>query len=356
MNLIDPAEHLRLLRLLDANANRASEGMRAVEDYVRFVLEDRGLAEQFKRLRHDFAALLDACLADSFQARDVPGDVGRTVEGPGEYVRESLPDVALANAKRVEQALRCLEEYVKLLDAGAARRFEALRYRAYGLHQSLEQVRAAQQQLGERRVQVLIDARESPEALETLARELVEAGAGVLQLREKRLDDRELLQRARVVRRVTLGTPTMFVMNDRVDLARAVEADGVHLGQEDLPVAEARRMLGPGKCIGVSTHNLEQAFTAVRDGANYLGCGPTFPSATKSFEAFAGLDFLSQVAQQIALPAFAIGGIGLENLDQVLAAGFHRVAVSHAVLAASKPGEVVRELNRRLLVNGSRSE
>lgn len=356
MKPLDPSEHLHLLRLLDANANRAAEGMRAVEDYLRFVAGDRNLAEESKRLRHDFAALWKLCAPQTAEARDVPGDVGRTVEGPGEYVRVSLGDVAQANAKRVEQALRCLEEYAKLLDAGAARRFESLRYRAYGLHQGMERLRDSRRQLADRRLQVLIDGRESAEMLKSFVTELVAAGAGVVQLREKRLSDRELFERARIVRACTLGSQTLFVMNDRPDIAQMVDADGVHVGQDDLPVAEARRIVGPGKLLGVSTHSRDQALAAVRDGASYLGCGPTFPSTTKSFDSFPGLEFLREVAQEIGLPAFAIGGINTRNLDRVLETGIQRVAVSQAVAGAPSPGEVVRELNRRLLVNGSATE
>jgi thiamine-phosphate pyrophosphorylase len=170
----------------------------------------------------------------------------------------------------------------------------------------------------------------------------------MLQLRSKRLNDRDLLERAHALRQITAGTSTLFIMNDRADLAALSRADGVHVGQDELSVKDTRAIVGPEMLIGVSTHSIEQARRAVLHGANYLGCGPTFPSTTKAFQEFPGLDFLKQVAQEISLPAFAIGGITEENLPAVKAAGFRRVAVSGALRNVIDPAAAVRELILRL--------
>jgi thiamine-phosphate pyrophosphorylase len=137
-------------------------------------------------------------------------------------------------------------------------------------------------------------------------------------------------------------------MNDRPDLALAVGAHGVHLGQEDMPANLARRLLGPRRLIGVSTHSIEQARTAVLQGASYLGVGPVFESRTKSFDIYPGLDLVSTVAAEIRLPAFAIGGIDLTRLPLLMACGMPRVAVSSAVWQAASPAEVCREFMRQL--------
>src|SRR5205823_5073266 len=112
----------------------------------------------------------------------------------------------------------------------------------------------------------------------------------------KSLSDRQLLERARQVRRWTRAAGVLFIMNDRPDIARLAEADGVHVGQDELPVKEVRRIVGPDVLVGVSTHNLDQVRQAILDGANYLGVGPTFPSGTKSFDEFPGRHFVRQVA------------------------------------------------------------
>jgi thiamine-phosphate pyrophosphorylase len=131
-------------------------------------------------------------------------------------------------------------------------------------------------------------------------------------------------------------------VNDRPDIAVLSQADGVHVGQEELEVRDARRIIGPDRLVGVSTHSIEQACQAVSDGADYIGCGPTFPSGTKDFDHFPGLDFLRQVAAEISLPAFAIGGITLDNLSQVLHTGFARIAVSGAITNSADPPAHVR--------------
>lgn len=170
----------------------------------------------------------------------------------------------------------------------------------------------------------------------------------MIQLRDKVLDDRRLLRRARVLREITAKYGILFIMNDRSDLALLSDADGVHLGQREIPVSDARRILGPTRLIGVSTHRKEQAEAAILAGADYLGVGPIFPSTTKSFTEYPGLTYLSEVAGQLAQPAFAIGGITEENLPQVWAAGGRRVAVASAITESDQP-IAVAEAFRSLL-------
>src|SRR5205807_346035 len=158
--------------------------------------------------------------------------------------------------------------------------------------------------------------------------EAADGGTQVVQLREKRLDDRELLERARDVRRWTRKVGVLFIVNDRPDIARLAEADGVHLGQDDLRIREARRILGPDALIGVSTHNLEQVRRAVLEGASYIGVGPAFASSTKAFEELAGLEFVRAATAETSLPAFVLGGVTTTNVAEVVAAGGRRVAVS----------------------------
>ncbi len=164
---------------------------------------------------------------------------------------------------------------------------------------------------------------------------LADAEVGAIQLRDKRLSKIELRQRGQAAIELieSHSARPLFIVNDSVELAAELNADGVHLGQDDADPTDARSTLGADKLIGVSTHNLQQASAAVSAGADYLGAGPTFPSNTKSFDQFPGLAFLRQVAA-IEKPIFAIGGISAENLDQVLQTGIRRVAVSDAIVGA----------------------
>src|SRR5262249_52351123 len=155
---------------------------------------------------------------------------------------------------------------------------------------------------------VLASSNQCRTSLTGAVREALDGGAQIIQLREKHSDDRTLLALARDVRRLTKKAGALFIMNDRPDLALLAEADGVHLGQDDLSIRDARRVLGSQALIGVSTHDLDQVRRAVLEGADYIGVGPTFSSSTKSFPALAGLDFVRQATAETSLPAFVLGG------------------------------------------------
>jgi thiamine-phosphate pyrophosphorylase len=346
---VPPCDDARLWRILDANRNRCLEGLRVVEDHVRFAREDRHLTAQCKQLRHDVVQTLATLLPAALHAaRETAHDVGCTVETDAEYTRADLHAVLGANWQRVHQALRSLEEHAKVISPGLSRQLETLRYRAYSLERALTILHDSAQRLAGAQLYVLIDGGSSADAFGQLVEQLCVGGADVLQLRDKGLPDRVLLERARLLRELTRRHGVLFVMNDRVDLALLAEADGVHLGQDEVAAQDARRVLGCHALIGISTHSIEQARQAVLAGANYLGCGPTFASRTKAFAHFPGVPFLRQVADDIQLPAFAIGGVELGNVAQVVAAGFARVAVSQAVVADPEPARAARQLRAAL--------
>ncbi|HVK08196.1 MAG TPA: thiamine phosphate synthase [Gemmataceae bacterium] len=338
LDLRDPADHVNAARVVDANANRAREALRVLDDYCRFVLDDALLTEEVKATRHALVEILNRVPAGVLiEARDTAGDVGTGITAAGEMVRGSPAEVARVNLKRLQEALRSLEEFGKLLSADLAAGFEAVRYRAYTLERTLSTGGAARERLAGSKLYVLLTGKACTAALDWTIREAADGGADIFQLREKDLTDRELIERARHVRRWTRETRTLFIMNDRPDIARLVEADGVHLGQDDMSVRDARRVLGPGPLIGVSTHTPEQVRRAVLDGASYIGVGPVFPSSTKAFARLAGREFIQEAAALTTLPAFAIGGINLETIVRAVAAGARRVAVSAVVCTSENP-------------------
>jgi thiamine-phosphate pyrophosphorylase len=348
--LHDVAEEVDTGRILDANANRAREALRVLEDHCRFVRADAGLSAQLKQLRHDLAQALGLLPASLLLAgRDTLHDVGTPISTAEEWQRPSLAAVVQANAKRLQEALRSLEEHGKILSIEFAQQIEKIRYHSYTLERALVRGNAARQRLADAHLCVLVTDSLCRHSLVGTVKEAILGGAQLIQLREKNIDDRTLLARARDVREVTRSAGALFIVNDRPDIARIVDADGVHLGQDDLPIQEARRILGPDALIGVSTHSIEQVRRAVLEGADYLGVGPTFPSQTKAFAAFAGLDFVKQAMAETSLPAFAIGGIHGDNVAQVRAAGAQRIAVSHAVCAAGDPRGVAQKLRQALL-------
>lgn len=340
-------------RAIDASANRAGEALRVVEDVVRFVLDDARLTSLAKDLRHELATVLAAePLRHRAALRDVAGDVGAGLEAAVALKRATPADLVAANAARAAQALRSLAECAAVVAPESAPGFERLRYRLYGLERGALTAVRARDRLAGVSLCVLVDGRPDEAAFDALVEELLGAGVRMLQIRDKALDLPALVGRVQralgIARRHDPEHPAVIIVNDRVDVAAAVGADGAHAGAHDLPTPLARRVLGPDALLGRTAHDLVEARTAVGQGADYLGVGPCFPSATKSFAAFAPQDFLRTVAGETSLPVFAIGGITLERLDAVAALGITRVAVASAVTGAADPAAAARAFLDRL--------
>ena len=336
-------------RIIDASFNRAMEGLRVVEECTRMHLNDRMLSTTLKQNRHRLAEAIGAIPSEQLLiCRDILHDVGTTVQTDSEYQRQNIDSIVRANFARVLQSLRSIEEYSKLVAPEISSNVEAIRYQTYSMEKTIVNVLHSSEDLGSASVYVLIDRRESVAAFKKLVADLIEAEVDLIQLRDKRLEDRELVEVGRWLTDVTRETSTRWIMNDRADLAVLCDADGVHVGQTDIDVPAARKIVGVEKIVGVSTHNFEQAQQAVLNGANYIGVGPVFPSRTKSFEEFATQEFVAQVMSEISLPSFAIGGINLENVGRLIEAGVSRIAVSGAVLNAESPALAARELKLKL--------
>jgi thiamine-phosphate pyrophosphorylase len=342
-----PMETQSLARIIDANYNRAREALRVVEDYCRFVLNDAYLQREWRQIRHQLSEILARSGLALLAARDTPGDVG-TPAGSETSPRHSFRAVVRANASRVQEALRTLEEYLRLRQADLSAQLAALRYRTYTLEKATLGMEASQEALANARLCVIITGALCVRPLEWTVKEALAGGADIIQLREKSLPDREWLLRAELLRRWTAEARALFIVNDRPDIARLAGADGVHVGQDDLPLPRVRRLVGAEFVIGVSTHNLEQLRQAITDGASYVGVGPVFTTSTKPVSELAGLEYVRQAAAETALPAFAIGGITPANVEQVVQAGLNRVAVSSVVCRAENPRAIVQEIRRVL--------
>lgn len=322
-----------VLRAIDANANRVAEALRAIEDVLRFEIEDRFLTQQTKNLRHQIATIILAAAptSDRLGVRDTPHDLGTHIKADDEMSRLDFRSLVEANFQRAKQSLRSLEEHFKLRCQRTAAEMERLRYQSYTLEKQIADTWLGQTRMKHVTIYVLLDGDVDERVFEMRLQSLVQAGVDAVQLRSKRLDDRRLLQRCRQLVELVSGSRVLTFVNDRPDLARLSRASGVHLGQHDLPVHEARRILHPSQLIGVSTHSWEEAASAVQAGANYLGIGPVFPSRTKHFDQFVDAAMLRKICHEISLPVLAIGGISLANVAQVAACGASRIAVGAAM-------------------------
>lgn len=181
-----------------------------------------------------------------------------------------------------------------------------------------------------------------------IARKTISAGADILQLRAKSCSDRRILKIGRAIKNLVRKSKVLFVLNDRADLARIIDADGLHLGQEDLPVKDARNILDNNKIIGLSTHSVEEAKEAERQKADYIAVGPIFPTATKPQSIALTPSIIRKIKDKVKIPFVAVGGINLDNLDQVLTCGAQRVAVCRAIITAKDVSATTKEFRQRL--------
>ena len=325
-----PSMQPALYRILDANLDRAREGLRVIEEWCRFGLNDIALTEQCKHWRHELAQWHQSELR---AARNTPDDPGTALTHPQEAVRSSVEQVLQVNFVRVEEALRVLEEYGKVYRSDLAIAAKQMRYQVYTLESRL---------LSAHRRQMLESARlyliTSPsDALFSTIESALQGGAMLVQYRDKETDDSTRLKNAQKLRQLCREYGALFIVNDRVDLAIAVDADGVHLGQEDLPIEWARQMLGQHKIIGRSTHNAEELDRAVAEGADYIGVGPVYETPTKAGRPAAGLDYVRYAAEHCSIPWYAIGGIDTQNIHEVLSAGAERVSIVRAIMQSDQP-------------------
>ncbi|MDX2115836.1 MAG: thiamine phosphate synthase [Planctomycetota bacterium] len=350
-------------RIIDANANRAREALRVLEDAARFLLGSRALSETLKTIRHELATTLARMPGGEgvgLAHRDTPRDVGTDISVATEYRRAGVRDVVLAAGKRLTEALRSIEEYAKALPELSsargdslspedfARAVEQMRYRAYSVERRLL-LALGTGRGGQWRLCLLVTESLCAAAGHgwlDVAIAAVQNGADCVQLRERGLADRELASRAARLVETVKPLGASVVVNDRADIAVATGADGVHLGQTDLPVHQARKITGFELLVGVSTGNLREAEHALRDGADYCGVGPMFASTTKSKNVIAGPMYLMEYLRHDPPmpPHLAIGGITPENVVEVVAAGARGVAVSGAICGAGNPGAAARAI------------
>lgn len=341
-------------RMIDANLNRAREAIRTLEDAARFAWNDAGLSAEAKSLRHalqDAVAPLSA--ARLAAARDVAGDAGTALEGANEYARTGPSSVAQAAGKRLTEALRVVEEAAKSVDPAVARAVERLRYRAYELDARVT-LRAAIAAPRQWRLCVLVTRALCARPWDEVVARAIDGGADAIQVREKELDARELVAHARAVRAICAprGVPT--IVNDRLDVALAADAEGVHLGTTDLPVREARRIAGASLLIGASTHSLAEARAAVDAGADHCGVGAMYESQLKQGLAPSGEAYLRAFTAEFPhIPHLAIGGIAPGRVAALARAGCRGIAVSSALCRADDPAAVARALVAELAQGAS---
>jgi thiamine-phosphate pyrophosphorylase len=324
-----------IFRVIDSNCNRCAEGLRILEDIARMILNNGTLSNQLKTIRHGIIENLSTINNSLINQRDTDGDVGASLETI--IGQDELTSIIRANAKRVEEGLRVIEEMTKLPELGKvldSNKFKTYRFEVYKLEQSLlSKVLRTDKTKCIKGIYAILDTSvlKSKNIVDT-AGQIISGGAGIIQLRDKYASTRELLSIAVDLQQLCKHHNVLFIINDYLDIALTSNADGLHLGQDDLPVHIARKELPIDKIIGCSVQTLEQAVKAVTDGADYIAAGSIFPTTTKEDINVVGLDLLKQIKSELDIPLVAIGGIKLENTEQVIKSGADAIAVITALL------------------------
>jgi len=260
--------------------------------------------------------------------------------------------MVMANARRVQESLRVMEELAKIpdtkLDQG---KFKQARFNLYTIEQKLLSKLLRQDKIKHLPgLYVIIDTQALIKGRSHIdvASQAIQGGAKTIQLRDKLQSKRELLPIAQQLRNLCAEHDVLFIVNDNLDLALATDADGLHLGQNDLPIGVARKLLPIDKILGCSTTTVNQAIAAQSEGADYIAVGSIYPTTSKETVEVVGLDRLRQIRQAVTLPLMAIGGITKDNVADVMAAGADSVAVISAVVRAEDVEEAAREIAETL--------
>lgn len=336
-----------MLRLIDANLNRASEGLRLLEDISRFISNDAPLSAALKSMRHDILGEHFPIQKELLSARNSAEDVAAFAEE--EMRRADLPAIVSANARRVTESLRVLEECSKLPDLALnPATFKQARFALYELERTLtgKLLRREKRIAG---LYVIIDTEIIGERdEEEVCHQAIRGGARIIQLRDKIRSKSEVLAGAQKLKEVCAHYDVLFIVNDYLDIALASGADGLHLGQGDLPIAVARRLLPIDKILGCSITTLEEAVKAEADTADYVAIGAIYPTPCKADAIVVGLERLCQVRKTTLLPVVAIGGIDRDNASAVIDAGADAVAVISAVVGVADIQDAARKLAKSI--------
>jgi thiamine-phosphate pyrophosphorylase len=335
------------LRIIDANINRIGEGLRVLEEFARLSLNDTALTQRLKDLRHDILDIDLKMQEQLIDARDSRGDVGADMEASGGNKQRDAEKAIVANARRVQESLRVMEETAKAPGIGLdSDKYKKARFALYAIEKDLLGRMLRQDKLKRLTgLYVIIDTaflkgRSPAEA----AAQVIRGGAKVIQLRDKERSSGEILPMAEEIKKICTENNVLFIVNDSLDIVLGADADGLHVGRDDLPVAAARRLLPVGKILGGSARTVKEAMTAMSEGADYLGVGSMYATTTKEKAEVVGPDRLKAIRQAVDLPIVAIGGINKDNLGEVLKAGANAVAVISAVMGASDIQEATKQL------------
>ena len=337
---------MKTFRALDANINRAAEGLRVLEDMARFRFDNAEVSKDLRKIRHKVRDRFKSQQSSLLASRQSDTDVGAIISaGSLSDQRTGEKEMAVSNFKRVQEAFRSLEELLKASGEYSDGKFlETLRF---DLHSLEKKQMALFVKLFPSGIYGILGERFSRGRtnVET-AKQMVDAGIDILQYREKVRDKsfKDMLRECEQIRKITADAGVPFIINDHVAIALMVGADGIHQGQDDLPIAQVKKLC-PHMMVGCSTHSPQQAKKAVEDGADYIGVGPIYSTQTKEDVCDAvGLSYLEHVAATHKVSFVAIGGIKRHNLKDVVDRGAKTICMVTEIIGADHIEKRVKEI------------
>ena len=338
---VTPPEDKSISQIIDANLDRAREGLRVIEDWCRYVLREKELVITLKDWRHQLALFHRPFYRNS---RSISLDPGVGLTHPEQTDRIHSEQIIIANSSRVQEALRVIEEFSRINDPELSKTASIIRYGTYQIEQELlnKSIILRRNKKLEKCKLYLITS--SNCNLYEIILKSLKAGAQMIQYRCKRLCDKEILYECQKIADLCKQFECLFIINDRIDIALATDADGVHLGQEDMPISIARSLLGNEKIIGKTAHSVNEIKEAEKESCDYLGIGPIYQSKTKKDLNPLGINYAKEAMAVTNLPWFAIGGINEINIKELCSIGVNRVAIASAIINSSDPSLSTKKL------------
>ncbi len=329
----------RIAQIIDANLDRAREGLRVMEDWARFALGRKDLVKEIKNYRQ---ILGKHHLISYKESRNFNTDECTGLAHPEQFKRNKAEDIISTNAARVQEALRVIEEFSRNHNEELCILASNIRYQIYDLEIQLIKVRMNDKSLKTLRKNNLYFITTESDNLFTKIEQILEGGVRIVQARLKGGNDSDNLKLAMKIKALCKKHRSLFIINDRIDIAYACDADGVHLGQKDLDIKSARKILGFSKIIGASANNEKDINNMIEEGCDYLGIGPVFETALKKDKKPIGLEDLKKLTRDIMIPWFAIGGIKAENIESLKKINIKKVAMISELINSDNPKETAK--------------
>lgn len=336
---------MNVFRIIDANINRVSEGLRVIEDIQRFIYGDEDLSKRLRELRHEVRKSFYS--KELLENRNSVEDIGLCIsKNTNLDEKHNLQDLLTSNFKRVQEGLRSIEEALKIIGYyKESKIYEGIRFEAYDLEKKVLPRKVI---LDTDIYAILCEEFSKGRSNVEVTKELIQSGVKIIQYREKYKNNKEIYEECKEIRNLTKENGVTFIVNDHISIGLSVKADGIHIGQDDMPIEEVRRM-APDMIIGLSTHNKNQAKEAVDKGADYIGVGPIFYTTTKKdIEKSEGLEYLKWIKENINLPYVAIGGIKEGNIDAVKDNGGYCVAMISELTGSDNIPNKVKQIRKKL--------